>query len=456
MKAPPRRFGKTASNRDKNAEKRGPVATETLRVAEVAAGGLGVAKSERYGVVMVPRVIEGELVTAQWDGASRPLRGRLMRVEEPSAERVAPPCALVERCGGCDFMHMSLAEQRRAHGRIVARALAHALRSEVPAPICHDAAAPLAYRERARLVYAADGPSVRVGYRRAGSRELVAVSACGVLVPALEGLLPRLPEWLAGAEGDGELGLALGLEGRPVVSVRARGELAPGTFGRLDAAVREGLLAGARVETEGAKVPATFGDPRPHMRGADGSPLRFAEAAFTQPSEAGAMALAQRVAELAREGGAGRHVVELFAGSGTLSILLARDTASFVAVEAFEDAARAARENLAARGLGGRVVATDAETFPLPPRTDLVVLDPPRTGARGAAQRIAESRAREVVYVSCDPPTLARDLALLAAAGFVLDTLETFELFPQTSHVETLVRARRARRGAISGGTLAP
>jgi 23S rRNA (uracil1939-C5)-methyltransferase len=446
--ASPRRFGKTASNRDKNAAKRGPVLTELLRIVEVAAGGLGIAKSEQHGVVMVPRVIEGELVAAQLDGASRPLRARLLRVEEPSPERVAARCALVERCGGCDFMHMSASEQSRAHTRIVTRALRHALRNEPPAPTSHGAAEAFGYRERARLVYAADGPNVRVGYRRAGSRELVAIAACGVLAPALEALLPQLPEWLAGAKGDGELGLALGHEGRPVLTVRARGELAASTFGRLDAAVRAGVLAGARVETEGATIPATFGDPRPHMRGADGAPLLFAEAAFTQPSEAGATALALRVAALAAEGDEPRHVVELFAGSGTLSILLARHAASFVAVEAAEDAARAARENLGARGLTGRVVVGDAETFALPSRTDLVVLDPPRTGARGAAQRIAESRVREVLYVSCDPPTLARDLALLAAAGFVVDTIETFELFPQTSHVETLVRVRRARRGA--------
>lgn len=439
-----------APQRGSASHKRPATIAETLRIVDVGAGGQGVARTERHGVVLVPRVIEGELVEGLVDAASRPSRARLLRVLEASPERVPAPCPLVERCGGCDFMHMSASEQARAHVRIVTRALGHALRCALPEPRVHDAIEPLAYRVRARLAFRAEGAAVRVGYRRAGSHELVATDRCAVLAPALEAVLPRLSEWLAGGRGEGEIALALGENGLPVVTLRPRDELPPSAYANLDRAVREGALAGARIENEGASVPATFGDPRPHMRGVDGAPMRYGEAAFTQPSEAGARLLAERVAALAPP--AGRHVVELFAGSGTLSVLLARGAASFVAVESAEEAARAARENLASRGLAGRVVVADAEAFPLPPRTDLVVLDPPRTGARGAARLLAASRVREVVYVSCDPPTLARDLAVLGDAGFVVDALETFELFPQTSHVETVVHATRARPGPATLG----
>ena len=126
---------------------------------------------------------------------------------------------------------------------------------------------------------------------------------------------------------------------------------------------------------------------------------------------------------------------------------------------------RAARENLAARGLAGRMVVAEAERFPLPKEIDVLVLDPPRTGAREVVRAIARARPRRVLYVACDPATLARDLAELcggpgvrseaggAASGagpFEVEAIETFELFPQTSHVETVVSLARARRSGAS------
>jgi 23S rRNA (uracil1939-C5)-methyltransferase len=193
------------------------------------------------------------------------------------------------------------------------------------------------------------------------------------------------------------------------------------------------------------------------LHGADGALLVIAPGGFAQPSDEGASAVARRVAELAllTSGPEGappiwkearpRHIVELFAGSGTLSVLLARDAASLVAVEIDPDAAACARQNLAARGLAAKVTAADADAFTIPPRTEVVVLDPPRAGAPGATAAIAASSARAVVYVACDPPTLARDLGVLCQRGFAITHIETFELFPQTSHVETVVRAVRGK-----------
>jgi 23S rRNA (uracil1939-C5)-methyltransferase len=143
-----------------------------------------------------------------------------------------------------------------------------------------------------------------------------------------------------------------------------------------------------------------------------------------------------------------RHVVELFAGSGTLSVLLARGAVSFQSVEIDAEAAATARQNLEARELAAKVTVADADAFPIPHGATVVVLDPPRTGAPGAAKAIAASAARVVVYVSCDPATLARDLGILTGGGkgrFAITDVETFELFPQTSHVETVVRLERAR-----------
>ena len=433
-----------------------------LRIERFAAGGDGVGRLphepgvtvrghlvEGGEVVFVPRTAPGDRVEIAVE-PGRPLRGRILRLIEAGPDRISPPCPHVEACGGCDWMHIAGGAQQAAHAAIVRAALERANpRSVVPEVRSHAATAQLAYRTRARLFAQAARGRVRVGYRAAGSRALAAIEACGVLDPAIAGMVQELPEVLSHATGDGDLLIGGGAAGRPVVSITWRGDLAAATYGAIDERVVRGAWAGARVLLEGATQAATFGDPRAWMVGADGAPLVIAEGAFAQTSSAGAAMLARRVAELSLRGRS-RRVVELFAGSGTLSTALLQGSESLVAVEVSPEAAACARENLAARSLAPsparqasapppapcawRVVVADADTFSIPPRTEVVVLDPPRSGAPGSARAIAASRAGIVVYVACDPATLARDVTVLTSAGFSLTDVETFELFPQTSH----------------------
>jgi 23S rRNA (uracil1939-C5)-methyltransferase len=396
-------------------------------------------------VVFVERGAPGDLVEVSVDERSTPRRGRIVRVLELGVGRVEPSCPRVSACGGCDWMHLSVPAQEQAHAAIVSSALAHATdQADLPSVRVHAAPEPLGYRTRARLFLRAEREGVQIGYRAEGSHKLVSIESCAVLAPAIAPALAELPEALQGSHGYGDALVALGEGGRRVVELEWRGELSSRAFSALDRKVTEGLWAGARVRLEGVTAPATFGDPRIWMEGADGAPLVFAPGAFAQPSRMGAHLLAHRTAALAQPGAARpKRVVELFAGSGTLSVLLAQGAASFLGVESNPEAVEAARQNLASRKLAGKMVVHDAETMPIPRGTEIVVLDPPRTGARGASHAIAASRARAVVYVSCDPPTLARDLAIFTQAGWLITDIETLELFPQTSHVETLVRLVR-------------
>jgi 23S rRNA (uracil1939-C5)-methyltransferase len=424
---------------------------ETLRIESIAAGGAGVARLASGARAFVPRSAKGELVEAEIDATKRPAEGRLLRVIEPSADRVAPPCPYVESCGGCDLMHLAIAAQESAHAEIVRAALAHALPgAALPEVRVHPAPSPLAYRTRARVFLKGDRRGViRVGYRAPGSHDLTAIDACAVLHPSIAPLVAELADALAGASGDGDAHIARGRAGLPVVSIAWRGDLPAAVWAALDGRAATGAWAGARVVLEGAGMPATFGDPRPVIEGADGAPLVIAAGGFAQPSDEGAAMLARRADELSRIEAKPRprHVVELFAGSGTLSVLLARDAVSFTAVEIDGAACAAAKENLTARDLDAKVVTADADAFALPAGASVVVLDPPRAGAPGAARSIAAGSARVVVYVACDPATLARDLAILTMEGkgrLAVTHVETFELFPQTSHVETVVRLSRA------------
>lgn len=226
-----------------------------------------------------------------------------------------------------------------------------------------------------------------------------------------------------------------------VLELRWKGDLPGAVFGRIERAVAERALAGARIFAGDVRTPATIGDPTPWVAGPDGAPLRLAPGGFSQATEAGNTLLAGRVAELARERAPG-PCVELFAGAGNLTVLLARDR-EVVAVERDKAACAAARANLEARGLSVRVVEADAHAYPIPKSTALVVLDPPREGARAVARALADrapsGRPRAILYVACDPPTLARDVKDLVAAGYAVRAIETFEMFPHTSHVETVI-----------------
>jgi 23S rRNA (uracil1939-C5)-methyltransferase len=353
-------------------------------------------------------------------------------------------------CGGCDWMHVSETGQRASHLAHVRGALPREWQS---APIVfHPAPSPLAYRTRARVHARASGGRAVVGMNEARTRDPVEVERCAVLHPELESARARVGLLLEGAHGRGEAQLALGaLERTPrpaVIDLHWSGALAAACFGRLERAVADGWLAGTRVTAGETRVPAKIGDPTPWIRGGDGIPLRLAPGGFGQASDEGNTLLAQRVTELARGALAGKadpRVVELYAGAGNFTVLLARlDLDQLVAVESARDSCDAARANLAARALGGRakVVEADAVSFAIPPRTHLLVLDPPRTGARELCARIAASSAKHVIYVSCDTQTLARDLALLAES-FAPRAVEAFELFPQTSHVEAIVHLER-------------
>lgn len=420
----------------------------SLRIDDLAPGGAGVGHATIAGerrAVFVPRVAVGDEVDVLVDDSVRPARGRVLRLLSPGAGRVNPPCAYVDACGACDWMHLARSVQRGAREDHLRRALPPAFRG---APVVvHDDGDSLGYRTRARLHVRASGGRAIVGPHGVGTHDIVDVRTCVVLDPALDAALPRVAQLLEGAHGTGEVQLALGRHARPVLELRWEGQVPPASFARVEKEVEGGTFAGARLRIGDVARPAVIGDPTPWMSGADGEPLQLAPGGFAQASDAGNRALGERVAELAQAGrasGAAASVVELYAGAGNFTVLLARAFDRVVAVESNEDACEAARKNLVARGLAARVTCADADEFALPPRTDIVVLDPPRRGARSPCVALATSTVKAIVYVSCDAGTLGRDLAVLAGA-FEPVAIETFAMFPGTSHSETVVLLRRSK-----------
>lgn len=423
----------------------------TASITSLAPGGDGVGHVEIDGerrAVFVPHTAEGDVVRIDLDPSRRPARGRVLELLEHGPDRVEPACPWSRRCGGCDWMHLSAAAQARLHVDHVRGALPAAWRdidiaSQAPAPL-------LAYRTRARVHVRCERGHVDVGMHGARTNEPVLVERCVVLDPAIELARQRLADLLAGCRGTGDVQIALGTGRRPVLEIRWDGEVVRECFGRLESAVLAGDLAGARVTAGGSSRPAVIGDPTPWILGADGEALRLAPGGFAQASEAANVALVQHVKVLVAAAPP-EKAVELYAGAGNVSVVLARITPDLVTVESSRESCDAARANLAARSLSARVTEGDVDEYAIRPATRLVLLDPPRTGARAVAERLAASRVPRVIYVSCNPQTLGRDLGILSTA-YEPRSVAVFEMFPQTSHVETVVDLARVRgrRGEAS------
>ncbi len=336
----------------------------------------------------------------------RYLRASLIEAISPAPCRVEPVCPVFGVCGGCSWQHLRYATQLRGKAGILRDALTRIGKlSGVPERIeMRPSVATYQYRSRARVVAEKAG----VGFRRGGSREVCATLHCPILVPALDASLAAL--------------------GRARRRPRGEWELAAGDSGEVSLLAPSGSARGKK---------------RVRIRlGRDA--LAISAGVFCQANVALRTELATAVHEAAGEGAL---ALELFAGAGFLTLGLARRFGHVVAVESDRRAARDLRGNLRAAGIDSAEVRTgrveDALTEPSlrDLRPDVIVLDPPRSGLpRGAASALAAER---VVYLSCDPATLARDLASLAERGFRLVRVTGFDLFPQTPHVEALAVLER-------------
>lgn len=402
------------------------------RVLAFARGGDAIVETSA-GRVYVPDVVPGDVIALETTERVRgALHGRALRVLEASHDRVAPPCAHVLACGGCAFMHASLERQRATKQKVVADALGHEVAFE-------HAGGPEGYRRRARLAF--DARARHLGYRARRSNAVVDVASCLVLASELGALLPVLRErLLPRLAGKGELRLALGLGGLPVVRASADEAQPAGLYAQLDAMVREGLLAGASVLAGGATKPAVHGDPRERTRAFDGSELVGTDSGFSQANEL----VNARLVEHARAfaGTQGASVLELYAGHGNLTVALAPGARAYTAVELDPAAADALGANVRARGLAVTVQAKDA-AHAKSARVDVVVLDPPRTGAADALPSVIAAAPLRIVYVSCDPITLGRDVRVLAGKGYALRRAVALDMFPHTPHVETVALLER-------------
>lgn len=395
-------------------------------VRAVGRGGDAVVETPE-GIVLVPGALPGERVELELTSSKRgAARGHLKRVVREAEARVEPPCAHASRCGGCPLMIADAALQREIKLGFLREAcdgLPGADDTEaqwVASP--HD----FGYRRRARLAWHRS----TLGYRALRSKRVADVDDCMVLMPPLRAAWTETREQLANVlRGTGEIQLERAADGRVVVALTTDDDQAPVLFDACASLAGRPPIAGVTLGAGDSVAAATWGDAHAVL--------------FSQANEGINAALVQAVAELAEP--AGVRVLELHAGLGNFTVELAsRDPSALVAVEQDPRAVEACQADLERRGLRARVTVGDAN-HPPKGRYDVLVLDPPRQGARALFERShVLPGPKRVVYVSCDTATLERDLRLATDQGYRIDRMIGFDMFPQTAHLESLVRLVRA------------
>jgi 23S rRNA (uracil1939-C5)-methyltransferase len=384
-----------------------------LTIDRLIPGGFGMGFAERR-TILVPLAVPGDRlrvnVRGRRGGASL---GKIDALLEPSPARIEAPCPHFGSCGGCDFQQLSYEHQLAAKVDFIGDCLRRigGITYEADIPIVQSPD-PWAYRGVAE--WQVDPATGKVGYFARDSHDIEDVEFCPIVEPSLNAAL---------------------------AGVRSRLAASP---------VTERHEVRAMAGDDWAAVHRT-GDPTPPpttSRVVGNETFQMDPRVFYQANAALLYELTEEVVgSFAPKGSRFRPgtAIDLYSGVGLFTIPLARRFKRVIAVESDPLAVHYAELNAKNAGLDNiRTKQASVESWLLPNarhlgRVDAVVLDPPRTGAADAIPAIIRLETPKVIYVSCDPATLARDLKGLMAAGYRLDRLTAFDMFPQTHHVEVVV-----------------
>ena len=378
-----------------------------VRIENLTNEGNGVARVDGW-VVFVPFALPGELVKCRiYRNHKNYSNADLVEVLEPSAERVPTVCSLFGTCGGCQYQHLAYDKQIAWKRRQVEELLLHM--AKIEHPVLPVIASPTQYGYRSKITphfhKPKDGAVAEIGFLRVGTRNsMVDVEQCPIAMPALNEQLTQVRE--AARAGSFKNGATL--------LMRAT---ATGVLTRADAIA---------VEQVGAvKFEFQAGD-------------FFQNNPFILPD------FVAYAVEEAKASGA-TYLVDAYCGSGLFGISAAKEFQEVIGVELSETAVKKAAHNAEINGLTNcRFIAADArEIFAQVPHAGgetVVIIDPPRAGcSEEFLQQLFTFGPKRVVYISCNPATQMRDLVLFTAAGYSLNKVQPFDLFPQTKHLECVM-----------------
>jgi 23S rRNA (uracil1939-C5)-methyltransferase len=388
-----------------------------VTVEKLVYGGDGLGRVDGR-VVLAPFVLPGERIRAQAEREKPGLvRARAVEVLEPSAERVAAACPYFGRCGGCHYQHAPYEVQLRAKRAILEEALRRLGKLEPPEDIEIIAAEPWGYRNRTQLHI----EGRRIGFREARSHKLCAIERCPISSPKLNETIGTLNEMVGDRRWPRFVSSLEIFTDEEQVQLNVVDTAQPVARRFFDWCAERipGLVTGALDY---------------------GGRYRVSSNAFFQVNRF----LVDRLVTAGVEDSQGESALDLYAGVGLFALALAGAFREVVAVESGSGAVRDLEFNAGRAGrnnIRAEQTTTEAYLESLTSAPDLVLLDPPRAGlGKSVVERLGELKPRAITLVACDPTTLARDLAGLVAFGYRVQKMALIDLFPQTYHLETVVR----------------
>lgn len=425
-----------------------------ITIERLAAGGDGVGKLEDGRAVFVPRTAAGDVVElADLRMHKRFARARVGRLVEPGPGRVVPRCGHYDRdrCGGCQWQHLDAAHQVAAKSAVIGDALRRLGKRDVADPVVVPSPAQFGYRTKVTLARGKDGA---LGLHREGEADRIfALERCELMEPALQDVWGRLRPLQRHLPKDLErLVLRLDREGGVHIIVESSGSQVWGGGRDLLEKLGRGpaVPAGRSLVNfleNGPPGGRALGGVTIWWRPAGGSPRVVAggEGGTAYPAtvfEQVHPVMGDQVRRWAVEQGGdvrGKHCWDLYAGIGETSAMLVEQGATVESIEGDRRAVEVALKHPALRTSHVAHAGKVEDLLGTLKRPDLVITNPPRVGmAPKAVDVLAAIRPRHLIYVSCDPATLARDVVRLGA-GWRVVSVRGFDLFPQTAHVETVL-----------------
>ncbi|HEX2767868.1 MAG TPA: class I SAM-dependent RNA methyltransferase [Geobacteraceae bacterium] len=429
-----------------------------LKIEKMAFGGAGFGHLNGKAC-FVPFTAPGDSVRIRITKEKRSyLEGEMVELLEPSERRITPPCPVFGTCGGCNWQYLSYTDQLAEKEEIFAELLWRSGRVErdrieaiAPAP------EPFGYRSRIQLKVRCSGNEPQIGFYRAVSHSVVNIpEKCAVAHPLLNRLISSLRSVLAAfpeTEKMPQIDAAVGDDGRTELVIHYIGNAAE-EINRHFGKSRHSLGADAiflqtgRKKTlqkiAGGDSPAlSYMVPSPSSTDPAGYRLEFSNGGFSQVNYQQNLTLIGIVISWAGLTGRER-VLDIYCGNGNFSLPLAENAAHVLGVEDYRPSITCARRNCAAYDVKNisfqckDAVSAIKRLVSADDKFDLVFLDPPRTGAAEVVRMIPALQPRAIIYVSCDPATLARDIGTLKKSGYEVIKSRPVDMFPQTYHIESV------------------
>ncbi|HDU5493117.1 23S rRNA (uracil(1939)-C(5))-methyltransferase RlmD [Klebsiella aerogenes] len=414
----------------------------TVTVNDLDPFGQGVARHQGKALFIPGLLPQEQAEVVLVEDKKQYARAQVKRRLNDSPQRVAPRCPHFGVCGGCQQQHASIEQQQQSKRA----ALSRLMKRDVDDII---AAEPWGYRRRARLSlnYQPKTQQLQMGFRKANSSEIIDVVQCPVLVPQLEALLPAVRECLTSLQSQRQLGHVELVQADNVPLMVLRHTAA------LTAADKEKLERFS--QTHGLSLYlAPQSEILEHIRGdepwytSDGLRLVFSPRDFIQVND-GVNQKMVRTALAWLDIQPQDRVLDLFCGMGNFTLPLAKAAASVVGVEGVPALVAKGRENAALNELQNVTFFHENLEEDVTRQAwakhgfDIILLDPARAGAPGVMAHIIKLAPRRMVYVSCNPATLARDSEALLQAGYRIQRLAMLDMFPHTGHLESIVLFER-------------